>query len=93
MAHGDIVWDEDARKDFAEYLETRNDQESVLDCVEQHILGMADLPDPEHHEHPLKVYGGILPCKDGDVQLYLRPAFYTLPDGTKVILGVKPLQF
>ena len=93
MPRGDIIWDVDASADFAEYLEGRTDKDGILECVEQHILAIADLGEPEIHTHALRVYGGPLPCRDGDVQLYLRPAFYTLPDGTVVVLGIKPLEF
>jgi hypothetical protein len=92
LPRGDIEWDLDAAREFREYLKARSNPQAVRECVEQYILAMADLPEPVT-EHALKVFGTILPCKDGDVQLYLKPAFYRLSDGTVFVLGVEPQEF
>jgi len=88
MPQRDLVWSEKAIEDLRGLLERRDDRDSVLLCVEGHLLAVADNPAiASTHSGPQAYQLYRFGCRDGETALYLQAVFQDLPDGRLSVMS------
>lgn len=96
MPQRDLVWAEGAVRQLGELLDRRNQNNRavILDCVEGHLLAVADDPSlsvPHKGPQLFRLYR--FRCDDGDTALYLQAELQELADGSMAVIGCGTIRF